>query len=545
VVPDAFNLWDAIPEPPRLTGSNLWDQVERDMAAKLTARPSSEEAKQPEFAQQSGTVRRVPASAQVQTTPASTRDWLQPVYQPGGLWDDLDEETLLLRPEELSWWHQVANCPPQPLGERPGVWENVWQAVNEETLLLRTRKDDIWEEVKEETVILHRPTKSVWDNLHSADLSTYRPVRIKNWALKPLRNQDGEPYFILKNVDQGQYVRLTPQQRFLWNLCDGKNALQDMVIAYLIQYQVFDVDGLLAFLKQLDAYAFLANPRVDVYAALERKQAEKSLRHRLGRLLKKIFYVEISVSGIDRLVTALYRAGGFLFFQKWAVILLSALTLVGFGFFLVENTAALNGIGQAMGNKVVWEVVASYIILALIILVHESAHALTVKHYKREVRRGGVLVYMGMIGFFVDTTDIWLSPRRARLAVSWNGPFSGFVLAGLFSTIAFFLGDPLWKGLLFQSAMFAYISSAFQLNPLLTQDGYYILMDWLEIPRLRERATEFVRKDLWGQIKSHAKMDRDHWIFTLYGALALLMTGFSLFMFLESGVSWVVGFFIK
>jgi putative peptide zinc metalloprotease protein len=58
-------------------------------------------------------------------------------------------------------------------------------------------------------------------------------------------------------------------------------------------------------------------------------------------------------------------------------------------------------------------------------------HALTVKHFGREVPKGGVMLYFGMPAAFVETTDIWLEPKRARLAVTWNGPYTGLIIGGL------------------------------------------------------------------------------------------------------------------
>jgi putative peptide zinc metalloprotease protein len=135
---------------------------------------------------------------------------------------------------------------------------------------------------------------------------------------------------------------------------------------------------------------------------------------------------------------------------------------------------------------------------------------------------------MGFPAWFVDTTDIWLSPRRSRILVSWAGPYSGLVLAGLCSLAVFTAPTRLVGGLLFQAAFSAYVLSLFNLNPLLKFDGYYILMDWLEIPRLRERAIEFVRENLWPKLRARERFSGEDRIFAIFGGLSLAWTAFAI-----------------
>jgi len=179
------------------------------------------------------------------------------------------------------------------------------------------------------------------------------------------------------------------------------------------------------------------------------------------------------------------------------------------------------------------------------VLIHEVAHAITLKHFKREVRRGGFILYYGFPGWFVDTSDVWLSPRRARILVSWAGPYSGLVLAGLCSLLVLFATpDPLIGGLLFTAALSANLVSLQQLNPLLAYDGYYMLIDWLEMPRLGRRAKAFVRRDLWRKLRAREALNREERVFAIFGALSLAWTVVALWMmlvFLQGVLMGVIG----
>ena len=102
---------------------------------------------------------------------------------------------------------------------------------------------------------------------------------------------------------------------------------------------------------------------------------------------------------------------------------------------------------------------------------------------------------MGMPAAFVGTIDIWMEPRRPRLVVSWAGRIQAIRWRAGESAGAGRAGAGR-GGLLFQSALLTYLTSFMNMNPLLKLDGYYILMDWLEIPRLRERSLAFIGEPL-------------------------------------------------
>ena len=177
-----------------------------------------------------------------------------------------------------------------------------------------------------------------------------------------------------------------------------------------------------------------------------------------------------------------------------------------------------------------------YVAQFFTILLHESAHAFTCKHYGREVRRAGFMIYLGMPAFFVDTSDIWMEPRRSRMLVTWAGPYSGFFLGALASLLIFAIPFPVLAGWFFQFAFTCILMSFTNLNPLLLWDGYYILMDWLEMSMLRQRAIDFVRSDLWVKISAGEPFGRDDKIYAVFGLLSLIWTAIAVGASLWAGV---------
>ncbi|MBN2304922.1 MAG: cyclic nucleotide-binding protein, partial [Anaerolineae bacterium] len=234
--------------------------------------------------------------------------------------------------------------------------------------------------------------------------------------------------------------------------------------------------------------------------------------------------------------------GGKLVFHpvvQWIMLIVIAAggaAFLGLALGLVNRDVGLiGGAGALVG------VVTLYVLQFITLMIHEWAHAIATKHYRREVRRGGFLIYMGMPAAFVDTTDIWMSPRRPRIVVSWAGPHSGFFLGGLASLLVVAGPGGFLGGVLYQFAFLTYLTSFMNLNPLLKLDGYYILMDWLEIPRLREKSLAFIAKPLREKLRKREPFTRDEKIFAVFGALSGLWTLIAIVALLATVGGWLVG----
>ena len=77
----------------------------------------------------------------------------------------------------------------------------------------------------------------------------------------------------------------------------------------------------------------------------------------------------------------------------------------------------------------------------LALACHELGHALATKHAGRRVPAAGFLVYFGIPSVFVDTTDVWMAGRRARLLTTISGPGAGLVLAGASAIVGFLVPE--------------------------------------------------------------------------------------------------------
>lgn len=465
--------------------------------------------------------------------------WMNLGERPGGMWGSIEKETLLINQRTAT---------------------NIWSEVNDETLIIRPRYNlwrelhrtshaapdtlNIWSQIGDETLILDQTMDraGAWSaTTQAGDYTERKPARRLGWALKQLSTAGGEEYYILKNTRSGSYLRLNEKQVFLWNLMDGQHNLRDIAVAFFMEYKSLANQGILDFLGQLEANGFLTASGGDLYSSTANALGQGRFKRMWQKIMRGFTQTTFSIPGIDGFVSRLYRGGFSLLFTPIVqiLVLMTALAgLVAFGYhaFMGSFSIVRGGSGGLAAG-----LVGLYIAQFFAILLHELAHALTCKRYGREVRRAGFMIYLGMPAFFVDTSDIWMEPRRPRMLVSWAGPYSGFFLAGLSSLLIFVIPSRVIAGLLFQFSFTCILLSFTNLNPLLRWDGYYLLMDWLEMPMLRDRALAFVRKDLWKKLFSSKPFTRDDKIYTVFGTLSLIWTVIAVSAFGLAMIDYLIG----
>lgn len=224
----------------------------------------------------------------------------------GGVWDALDNETVLLRADQLKvprldLWSAAADetliLPREgllPLWEAALVRTNAAAGADHDGTLMLMRPDaaDIWHKSAEETLVMARPTESVFaQQVRPRDLSAFRPRRIQGYALKKLTDARGETYWILKNLRTDAYLRLTAEQVFLWEQMDGQASVQDIAVAHMLAHGKLAIGSLLTLLDQLQQKGFIA-PLIDVYGAVDRSVTQRRGQALWRRLVRAFAHTE-------------------------------------------------------------------------------------------------------------------------------------------------------------------------------------------------------------------------------------------------------------
>jgi putative peptide zinc metalloprotease protein len=397
----------------------------------------------------------------------------------------------------------------------------------------------LWDWLKAASERADQELLGLWDWLQQRlDPAQYAPEAAEGVVARQLTGRAGK-YYVLKNPTPKTYYRLSDRDFFLWERMDGTQTVKDLVVAYFTQFGSFAFARVVSLVEGLKASLFLTDQPVNIYQQLRERLAARSLSYRLNQMAEIFVEKQFAVSGIDGALGAVYRTVGWILYTTPMQTLYMLITISGLYFFFRAFRTGEFGV-VTIGGSYAWGIIGLLVAELASILVHEMSHALTVKHYGREVRRGGVMLYFGTPAFFVDTTDIWLENKWARLAVTWAGPYSGLILGGLASAAITLW--PKWElsGLLFQFALVSYVLVFFNLNPLLELDGYFVLMDALEIPMLRVKSLDFARSGLWAKLKKLlssgqtvrkmlASFSREEEIFAAFGLLSAVWTIYAIY----------------
>jgi putative peptide zinc metalloprotease protein len=126
-------------------------------------------------------------------------------------------------------------------------------------------------------------------------------------------------------------------------------------------------------------------------------------------------------------------------------------------------------------------------------IIHEFGHGLTAKHFGGEVHEMGILFLVLTPALYCDVTDSWLLPNKwRRIWISAAGIYVECFLASIATFIWWNSHEGLVQSLAMATMFICSVNTVlFNANPLLRYDGYYVMADWLEIPNLRIKSTQF------------------------------------------------------
>lgn len=344
-------------------------------------------------------------------------------------------------------------------------------------------------------------------------LQRQRPRRLAGCELERQVGRGGEVVAVLKDPQTHRYLKLSEPAAFLWDRMDGEQTVRALALAYFARYKTFGLDAVLTTMLQLHAAGFVHIQHFD--GGDPESASGRPGGSRLGALLARSVTHYWSLPDVDRLISWIYR---YLFrplYWRPLLVLQSAGALLGAALYLRYLAGGgLPGV-DVRSFALVWPWA-----WPVHLLLHELAHAVTTKHFGRAVHRAGLGLYLFLPVAFVDTSDMWMARRGPRAATAFAGPYANFVLSGVATLLIPWLPNAALQAALFHFAGVGLLLGLINLNPLIEFDGYYVLMDWLDVPNLRDKALGF-----WGALvagRGRAAPDRRlTLIYSAYGALAL------------------------
>ena len=183
-------------------------------------------------------------------------------------------------------------------------------------------------------------------------------------------------------------------------------------------------------------------------------------------------------------------------FSEWftaacAALVFAAAILAAVQFDVIRTRFPALGEFLTAGN-LVWLVV----VLAAAKGLHELAHGLTCRHFGGECHELGIMFLVFTPCLYCNVSDSWMLPlRRQRILISAAGVMAELVLAALCTFLWWFSQPGLFNSICLDVMLVCSVSTlAFNANPLLRYDGYYILADLLHESNLSQKSGALLRR---------------------------------------------------
>jgi putative peptide zinc metalloprotease protein len=302
----------------------------------------------------------------------------------------------------------------------------------------------------------------------------------------------GETWYVLQDLSSERFHRFSPSAYTVIGLMDGQRTVQEIWDLALDRLgdDAVSQDGFIQLLSQLHSADVLqCDVPPDTAELFRRRQRFEQSRRR--KQIFSIFAWQLPLFDPERLLNRLGPALAPLF--GWFGLVLW-LTVVGAGVVLGWThwpELSENVLDRALMPE---NLLVLWLLFPLIKLVHEFGHAFAVKTYGGEVHEMGVMILVLTPVPYVDASAAWAFRSKWRRVVVGG---AGMAVEVFIATLALFVWLSVEPGfvrsLAYNTILIAGISTVlFNANPLLRFDGYYMLMDYLEIPNLRQRANAYL-----------------------------------------------------
>ncbi|MBS0208271.1 MAG: biotin/lipoyl-binding protein [Planctomycetes bacterium] len=304
----------------------------------------------------------------------------------------------------------------------------------------------------------------------------------------------GRPYWIVKDPLGLNYFRLEEEEYFLLDHLDGQNSLDEIRTRFEQQFspQKIRPEELGQYLTTLSRNRLVLSDASGQGQQLFEQRTERMNTARLQRWTQ-LLAIRFRGFNPDPVLAWLSPRVGWLF-SPAAVTLnvlfaLSALLLVGVKF--NEFQARLPSFQQffTVGNAF-WML----LVMAGVKVLHEFGHGLACKRLGGECHEMGLLLLVFTPALYCNVSDSWMLPNKwHRAAIGAAGMYVELVIAALATWLWWCTAPGLLNHLCLSAMFVSSVSTlAFNGNPLMRYDGYYILADLLEVPNLSAKASSLL-----------------------------------------------------
>lgn len=300
----------------------------------------------------------------------------------------------------------------------------------------------------------------------------------------------GKVSYVVQDPVTFQHYRMSPQEYSVLMGIRNDQPLGQVLGSLQADGHLRDQDGenFYRFVIALHQMNFLKLPLADDGALYERYVAKKKARFK--QKLFGILFLQIPVINPDALLERTIRYVKPLF-TKWAFLVWAGVMLAA-GTTLFRHASALaepvSGLLSPANLGWLW------VALFGLKVVHEFGHAYACKLFGGHVPEMGLFFIVFTPAAYVDATASWnFDSKWQRILVS----LAGMYVESFVAAIALFVWVSTPPGFVHAMAYNTFFLAGlmtvlFNANPLMRYDGYYVMSDLVEIPNLRQRATDYV-----------------------------------------------------
>ncbi|MCT4627429.1 site-2 protease family protein [Halodesulfovibrio sp.] len=355
-----------------------------------------------------------------------------------------------------------------------------------------------------------------------------------------LQNYRGEDWYVLHDPFTGNFFRLTPTYYDFLIRLDFTQTIEEAWLKALEENPEHgpgqeDVISMLIELSKANLIYF--EEEADT-AKLFEQQDEKERKARRQKWMN-ILFIRFGLFNPDGMLSALM--------PLWKVLISVVGAIIWFlvvccGVFVAFQYA--NEIGYGASSVLEPDnLIPLYAGLVLLKIVHETGHAAMCKRFGGHVTSVGIMFLFFAPLPYVDATSSWaLNNKWQRMLVSAAGILVELFMGAVCCMVWAWSPPGLVHTIAFNMMCAATVSTLlFNANPLMRFDGYYILVDFLEVPNIYQRSRDHVfnlcKKYLFrvrGVKLAHRSQGEGFWM-TAYGISSsvyrvFLVLGISMFL---------------
>lgn len=343
-----------------------------------------------------------------------------------------------------------------------------------------------------------------------------------------------------------EYFHFGPEEWYLFRLLDGNTPLEEIKQRFekeLYPRRISTAE-LEAFCLHLHENGLVLSDGTGQGSVL-RERADRKRTLGIGQTLLGPLSIRLPGVNPTWLLDVLGPVGLLLFHRLFVMIV--GCSCVAAVALLVSQFETVAGRMPSMqefltGSNLVLFLVALVIAKSL----HELGHALACRHFGGECHEIGVMFLAFMPCLYSDVTDSWMFPRRwHRIAVALAGVYLELIVASACVFIWYFSEPGVTQSIAFNLILVCSLGTiAFNGNPLMHYDGYFVLSDVWRVPNLAEQSTWVLRnvadRFLFSGKSRPYPLSANAWLLGLYGIAAAVYR-----LFVVTVILWGTYRFLK